>query len=180
MSRTSWTDDDDYEPGTRNLFLANLKRSMRGKAGQAALRELEAVLMAMPEKELYSGLFAETTGAVCALGAVAVARKEASGLSRAAALAACADVDPYDSEDAGEALGFPRLVAEAIVWENDEANTTVWEVAYGPACPRRGSYEYKGGIAHVREMTPHERYEAMLAWVRARINRTEPRTGGAA
>lgn len=174
MSRTSWSEDfRDDAPAAVNLFQGNVKRSMRGKAGQAALRELEAALLAMPEKELYSGLFVGTTGAVCALGAVAVARKEATGLSRDEALAACADVDPEDSEEEGEALGFPRLVAEAIVWENDEANTTVWEVACGPAYPRGGCYAYKGGIAHIRDMTPRERYDAMLAWVRARITSPE-------
>ena len=170
MGRTSWSEDyADDDPAAANLFQGNLKRSLRGRAGQAALRELEAALLAMPEKALYADVFAEPSGEVCALGAVAVARKQAQGLSRDEALATCADVDPYDSEEECEALGFPRLVAQAVVWENDEAHTTVWEVAYGPAHPGRGSY--KGGIPFIRDVTPRERYDAMLAWVRRRIVR---------
>jgi hypothetical protein len=166
MGRSSWHEDDD-DDGRFNLFHGNLKRSLRGKKGQAALRELESVLLAMPDKALWSGVFVEPSGEVCALGAVAVARKVASGLSLDEALSVCADVDPDESEDAGVALGFPALVSQAIVWENDEANTTVWEVAYGPV--PRGHGIYKGGIALVRDMTPQERYAAMLAWVQRHL-----------
>lgn len=177
MSRTSWSedfgDDDTYHAG---LFAANLKRSLRGKAGQAALRELEAVLVAMPEKAIHADVFVERSGAMCALGAVAVARKVASGLSYDEALAVCADVDPCDSEEEGESLGFPRLVAEAVVWENDEGIGDVWEVAYGPVPPGRGIY--KGGIPLIRPVTPRERYDAMLAWVRRQLDPTPTPTTG--
>lgn len=167
MGRTSWTEFDGEDSREHALFQGRLSRSLRGKAGQAALRELEAALVAMPEPELYSGVFAQPSGEVCALGALAVAKKVAAGVSRAEALAVCADVDPDLSEEVGEDLGFPRLVAQAVVWENDEANTTVWEVAEGPAHPQRGIYPYKGGIAYIRDVTPRERYDAMLAWVRS-------------
>jgi hypothetical protein len=170
MGRTSWVDDGDAD-GSVALFQANVRRSLFGKAGQAALREMEAALLSMPDKAIYRDVFVTPDGESCALGALAVERKVASGLSREEAIATYADADSYDSEEIGESLGCPRLVAQAIVWQNDEVNDVVWEVAHGPV--QRGHGIYKGGIALIRDMTPQERYDAMLKWVRAKLRRED-------
>lgn len=43
--RISYSDEED-SPGQFALFQANCRRSLQGKKGQAALRELEAALLA--------------------------------------------------------------------------------------------------------------------------------------
>ena len=70
-------------------------------------------------------------------------------------------------EAIGVQFGLPRLVAWKVVELNDILLDTVWEVMHGPVKPGYGTY--KGGIELIRDMTPEERYEKVLAWVRARI-----------
>lgn len=109
MSRSGYVDDyDDDETGRQNLWWANVARSIRGKRGQAFLREMAAALDAMPVKELIAEELVKG-GAVCAIGAVAVARR--------------LDVSKLDPEDAGgvaETFGISKPLAREIVYENDE------------------------------------------------------------
>ena len=51
MSRVSYS-NEEYFPGQFDLWQANCRRSIAGKKGQAALRELEQALLALPEKRL--------------------------------------------------------------------------------------------------------------------------------
>ncbi len=62
------------------------------------------------------------------------------------------------------AAGMPRLVAWKVVCLNDLELDVVWEVGHGPI--QRGHGVYKGGIPLIRDMTPEERYDRVLAWVR--------------
>lgn len=50
MSRVGWSEDEDY-PGQFALWRANLERSLAGRKGQAALRDLEAAMVVRPEGE---------------------------------------------------------------------------------------------------------------------------------
>lgn len=104
--RINYSDDEDY-PGQFNLWQANCNRSIKGKQGQAALRELEAALLALPEKRLISGELQDADGEVCAIGAVAKHR----GITP--------ESDPEEMEEVGIELGFPRMVAWKIVALND-------------------------------------------------------------
>lgn len=172
--RLNYSDDEDY-PGQFNIWQANCRRSLNGKRGQAALRELEAALLALPEPRLVLGSLCRE-GDVCAVGALAVHRRVQAGEDRAAVLA---DLEENSTDEWGDSeetdqwavdhLGVPRLVAWKLVEQNDIQNDVVWEVHHGPV--RQGFGHYKGGIAHVRPMTPEERYERVLAWVRAAIKR---------
>ena len=110
--RISWTNEED-RPGQFELHAANVRRSLKGRKGQAALRELEAALLALPVKRLIDGAV-EHDGDVCAIGALA----RAKGV----------DVEPEDEwsdpEDTdmvpiGEECGMPRLVAWEVVCQND-------------------------------------------------------------
>ena len=153
--RINYCDEED-RPGQFALWDANCRRSLRGKAGQAALRDLEAALLALPEKRLIRDRL-EHDGEVCAVGAYA--RHKGLDLSK---------FDPEDESDAvGVEAGMPRLVAWKIIALNDVTLDTVWEVADGPL--NRWDAHYKGGLAVVRDMTPEERYEKVLAWVRAQL-----------
>ena len=106
MSRSGYVDDYD-EQGRFNLFRANVDRSLGGKRGQAFLRELASALDAMPVKELIADELVQD-GAVCALGAVAVARKiDVSNL------------EPDDADAVAETFGIAAPMAREIVYEND-------------------------------------------------------------
>jgi hypothetical protein len=85
VSRISYSEEEDY-PGQFNLWQANLMRSVRGRAGQAALRELKTALDAMPEKRLIEGHLVKD-GEVCTVGAFALGKVMSKGKAREEALA---------------------------------------------------------------------------------------------
>lgn len=154
--RVDWTDEEDYT-GQFALWDANCRRSIRGKAGQQALREFETALLALPEKRLIRGALVNSDGDVCAIGCYG--RYKGLDLSK---------FDPeYDSDDVGIAAGMPRLLAWSVVALNDITLDVVWEVAEGPL--NRYDATYQGGIPLIRDMAPEERYDKVLAWVRAHI-----------
>jgi hypothetical protein len=157
VSRINYSDEEDF-PGQFNIWQANCRRSIRGKRGQAELRELEAALVALPSKRLIHGALEDNDGDVCAIAAYG--RHKGIDLSK---------FDPeYNSDEVGIAGGMPRLVAWKVVELNDVELDTVWEVAHGPI--QNGHGHYKGGIALIRDMTPEERYERVLTWVRAQLS----------
>ncbi len=49
--RISYNEDEDF-PGQIDLWQANLERSLKGRKGQSALRDIEQALLALPEKKL--------------------------------------------------------------------------------------------------------------------------------
>lgn len=156
MSRINYSDEED-RPGQFALWDANCRRSIRGKDGQRELRELEAALLALPEKRLIHGALTDDDGGVCAIACYA----KHKGVDITA-------FDPEDeSDEVGVAAGMPRLIAWKVVALNDIMLDTVWEVAHGPL--NRYEAHYKGGLALIRDMTPEERYEKVLEWVRAQL-----------
>jgi hypothetical protein len=165
--RINYSDDEDF-PGQFGLWQGNCQRSMRGKAGQAALRELEAALVAWPSKRLGRELFVERAGAACALGVLAVARKQQEGVSLDEALSVLADKDPEDMEQHGEDMGLPRLVVWAIVAQNDVEMNGRYVTAEGPSQEPYGWYSPRG-ISLWVDYSPEERYEKVLAWVRSNL-----------
>ncbi len=106
--RISYSEEEQF-PGQFFLWRANSARSLLGKAGQAALRELRDALLALPTKRLVVGVL-DNGADCCAIGAL-VRRK---GITPKA--------DPeYEMEDVGVECGMPRLVAWRVVEENDMA-----------------------------------------------------------
>lgn len=161
--RLNWSDEED-RPGQFALWDANCRRSIKGHVGQRELRELEAALLALPEKRLIRGSLTDDDGGVCAIACYA--KYKGVDLST---------FDPEDeSDEVGIAAGMPRLVAWKVVALNDIELDTVWEVAHGPI--ERGHGQYKGGVPLIREMTPEERYERVLAWVRRSTGKTDATT----
>src|SRR3990167_10919785 len=125
--RINYTEDED-RPGQFALWDANCQRSIRGRRGQAALRRLEAALVAMPVKRLCSGKLVTHDGDVCAIGALARAEgklPEPEPLNSDE----FEDDDCDDTAEFAEArLDFPHLVAWKVVAENDLTNDVVWEL----------------------------------------------------
>lgn len=167
MSRIEEGDCDDNESFLRSCaFMANAKRALLGRGGQAVLRELEEALVALPEKKLISGHFADiwvnqedgktvyerTDGAVCTMGALLLHRKmkrdyktRGQALIEAVLEVTC-DPDDGGSEaihQAASALDLVYPLAYELAYQNDEE---------GPGSE-----------------TSAERYERVLEWVRSQI-----------
>jgi hypothetical protein len=106
MSRSGYTDDCESNVGF--LWESVMKTAIQGKRGQRLLREMGAVLDAMPVKELAAGVIVEA-GQVCALGAVAVAR----GIDVSA-------LDPEDAAAVAKVFDIPKTLAREIAHENDD------------------------------------------------------------
>lgn len=111
MSRSGYCEDiGDVE--NYGLYRATVARAIRGKRGQAFLREMAAALDAMPEKKLIANALVEdgTNGyECCAIGAVCLAR--GTDVSK---------VNYEDPEEVAKAVGISRSLAAEIEWENDE------------------------------------------------------------
>lgn len=108
MSRSGYTDDcdDNWQLIKHRGAVAS---AIRGKRGQAMLRDLLAALDALPEPKLIDGDLIREDGAVCALGALGKARGiEMSGL------------DPEDSDTVAATFNVATALACEIVYQNDE------------------------------------------------------------
>jgi hypothetical protein len=107
MSRHGYSDDcdDDLAMGR---WRGQVMSAIRGKRGQAFLKELVETLEAMPVKRLIKNELRKD-GEVCALGALGVKR----GLDLEA-------MDPEDYEGVATEFGIATQLAQEIVYENDE------------------------------------------------------------
>ena len=158
MSRINYSDDEQY-PGQFNLWQANCNRSVTGKQGQAVLRELEAALVALPSKRLRSHVVA-CDGDVCAVGAFLLMRKakEVGSVEEAQRQLETEMGDEWDQADIetdelGIQAGMPRLVA----WKLVELNDIEFDRKWDPIALRSV------------DITPEERYDRLLAWVRSKL-----------
>jgi len=89
-------------------------RAIRGKRGQAFLKELLETLDAMPQKELIEGSLATPAGEVCAIGSVMIKR----GLD-------VVGLDSYDSTQIACKLGIADALVREIEFVNDWGFQTV-------------------------------------------------------
>lgn len=162
--RISYSDEEEV-PGQFALWQANCRRSLQGKKGQAALRELEAALLALPEKRLIADKMIDADGEVCAIGALA--KHKGRDLLAEPHMG---DPDEFEGdgemEEIGVELGMPRLVAWKVVCKNDVEIDGHYENLPGPY---RWFQEQSRLRAYV-PVTPEMRYEKMLAWVRQQLN----------
>ncbi len=107
MSRSGYS--EDVENWSLIRWRGAVKSAIRGKRGQAFLREALTAFDAMPSKMLIGNSFKTAEGCVCTLGAVGVARN----LDMSA-------VWDGDQEGVAALFGLPRAMACEIMWENDE------------------------------------------------------------
>jgi len=132
VSRSGYVDDDG-EQWALICYRGAVASAIRGKRGQAFLREMLAALDALPEKRLIAHelvitgdslwtdvivggdkLFTEdgkdcAIGDVCAIGAVGRLR----GIDMTA-------IDPENADSVSSAFGINEKLAREIVFENDE------------------------------------------------------------
>jgi hypothetical protein len=128
MSRINYCEDEDFNNQSL-LWEANQERAIRGRKGQAALRELEQALLALPEKKLIVDELENAQGEVCAIGALAKFKGRENprvnwGDTPVDEPLADGVILPDEVQevtlDLAESLGVPRLVALAVIYENDE------------------------------------------------------------
>ena len=115
MSRHGYHDDCDNEWASI-CYRGAVASAIRGKRGQAFLRELRDALDAMPVKRLIAQQLENAAGEVCALGCAGKAR----GLSMEG-------IDVTDGEVLGKMFGIAEALAREIEYENDE----VWLYGVG-------------------------------------------------
>lgn len=152
MSRSGYTDDCEGI----NLYRGNVERCLKGRKGQAALREMRDALEAMPEKKLVADAFACDDG-VCAMGALARHREVEKGVPFDEAQAAVIDLARRKGLDEGDvnsaadcaanALSIPRYLAREVAFENDDHD----------------------GFGVGRKDDPEARHARMLKWVNEQI-----------
>ena len=110
MSRSGYTEDiDDWEAQLQaNCYRGAVESAIRGRRGQAFLREMREALDAMPVKRLISHEL-EQGGEVCAIGSVGARR----GINMS-------NLDPDAIESVAGKFGIAEALAREIVYENDE------------------------------------------------------------
>lgn len=112
MSRSGYNDDSD-DQWAAIRWRGAVTSAIRGKKGQAFLKELAAAMDAMIDKALIAEELIESDGRVCALGAVGKAR----GIDMT-------HLDPEEYYDIARAFGIPEALAREIMYENDEIGGT--------------------------------------------------------
>lgn len=113
MSRSGYTEDLDW--WHLIMWRGRVASAIRGKRGQALLRDLLAALDAMPEKRLIANEL-EAEGEVCALGAVGRLR----GID-------LAQLDPEDADRVAGAFDVATCLAQEITYINDEYGPIGWD-----------------------------------------------------
>ncbi len=108
MSRAGYSGDYD-DNWSAIIWRGAVTSSIRGKRGQAFLREMLETLDAMPEKRLISDDL-RVGGEVCAIGSV--------GARRGVDLEA---LDPWNYDKIAEVFGIAPALVREIEFMNDEA-----------------------------------------------------------
>ena len=108
MGRSGYSECGDLDPWNLICWRGAVSSAIRGKRGQAFLRELVEALEALPEKKLEAGALV-SDGGCCAMGAVALKRGLDTG-----------GVDPYDREHVASIFGIAEALAAEIAFENDD------------------------------------------------------------
>lgn len=114
MGRSGYSDDCE----NLGLWRQAVARAIKGKRGQAFLREMAAALDAMPVKELVDDVIVRDNEHVCAIGAVALARK-----------IDVSELDVYDRHAVAKTFGIAPALAAEIAFENDD------DFGYGDRSP---------------------------------------------
>lgn len=144
MARHGYVDDldDALEAGR---WRGRVTSALRGKRGQAMLRELAAAMDAMPEKRLVSGSLQTRDGDCCAIGAVC----KAKGL----------DLTQHEHDRASDLYELNESIAKSL----DVAECLVQEI------------EFINDDWGPNGETPEQRWSRVRSWVAKKIEaRFEP------
>jgi len=109
MSRSGYDESCDDNWGLI-CWRGAVASALRGRRGQAFLREMVDALDALPEKRLTASALVTDEGC-CAMGAVALGRRLDT-----------ADVDPFERSEVAELFGIAEAMAAEIAYVNDEGS----------------------------------------------------------
>lgn len=152
MSRVSYDNDYNYDPLAAARWDRNSRAVFVSKRGQAILRDLEAALLALPEKRLVEDTFWDTEFIeeaesvrlnACVLGAYA--RYKGLKATELSGLNPFWD-EPIDANETADAISQMTPMTFTMAWNLVEQND-----------------EYFGNY------TPEQRYDAMLDWIRSHL-----------
>jgi hypothetical protein len=110
MSRSGYSTDYDFEYWDLVRWRGAVTSAIRGRRGQAFLRELIAALDAMPEKRLIADALV-ADGQYCAIGTVGATR----GVDMT-------KLDPEDPDRIAAAFGISRALVCEIEFLNDDGH----------------------------------------------------------
>jgi hypothetical protein len=113
MSRSGYSDGADAWKLIR--WRGQVASSIRGKRGQAFLREMLEALDALPEKRLIANALYDE-GEVCAIGSV--------GLKRG--IANMAEIEAEDFYHVAAVFGVTHQLVREIAYLNDEYDAAYW------------------------------------------------------
>lgn len=169
MSRSGYS--DDYDNWDLIRWRGAVASAIRGKRGQAMLRELLTALDALPEKRLAAGALQTADGEFCTLGALGRYR----GIDMS-------NIDPEDRDAVAEAFGVADALTAEIMFENDEMVPTGKHVTItlcGPVRPGWPDYgQHRRTIYVENAITPEARWERMRGWVASHITAPTAERGG--
>lgn len=111
MSRSGYS--DDFDQWEMIMWRGAVASAIRGKRGQAFLREMIAALEAMPEKRLAANDTVDENNCRCALAVVA----ESRGVD-------LEHFDTWDHYSVSDTLAIARAMAQEIIFENDDCRGT--------------------------------------------------------
>lgn len=114
MSRSGYSDDIEHLDLGR--WRGQVASAIRGKRGQAFLRELAAAMDAMPEKRLIANALITPQGDCCTMGVICAARNISVG-----------GIDETEPTEVGALLGIAPQLAAEIAYKNDEGGDTCIE-----------------------------------------------------
>jgi hypothetical protein len=141
MSRSGYSEDGCGDQWADIRWRGAVKAALRGKRGQAFLREFIATLDAMPVKRLAAEAWVSGEDA-CALGVVARAR----GFEKF--LESLDPDDDFSAELIAPVLDIAPAMAREIIFTNDDA--AFWEIS-----PEgRWTWMRQWAEAHLRKDTP--------------------------
>lgn len=180
--------DDGYEPDDTASFLRscafthNIEQAQKGKKGLKFFKELEAALLALPEKKLISGAMAQVAGPPPDYYEVEARRKEwdylglgyiGPVLEPPGEVCALGAVALKRALDAKKKARRSKIVAEL---ENDfPEDDTGWGLIQnaadhlGISMPLAYAIVDENDEGGAHHETPWQRYDRVLAWVRTKI-----------
>ena len=128
--------EDDGEGPSPVLWQQTVANALRGRRGQAVLRELREALLGLPQPRLIVGALVRE-GEVCALGALAGRRlaagpltlkgcgdetRIATSLAELEAMVGQEAQDEFSIMEFGRQMGLTGALSWAVAFENDEGS----------------------------------------------------------
>lgn len=162
MGRSGLVDADDCDILDYGRWRGQVASSIRGKRGQAALKEILIAMDAMPVKELAADSLVNAEGQYCTLGVLGQARSIDLG-----------EIDPDDREVVAQVFNITEQLAAEIMYLNDESiqsrKCEIVEIC-GPVRPYYPEWNsHKINVWSDDEQAPNKRWQYMREWIERKI-----------